>query len=536
MLKIKRIQTAFNQRMVVIEKEIEEISLKVFGDHTPKRQRTIFRKISDEPEETKPQEDRETEKGLEGYRLWQPSKVEPMDMEKLALVQKYLEDVHETRSLTTEASDSALGTQAVVSEIETEEISEADRLCLKDLSRLVTDELNQRLRADAAAMEKVSRFFGLKGDPFSFSFLPIENFFPDTSVSVLKECFEALRLEDLAEILAKVKPRALCPALSPEAVKKLQLSDHRTKHYSNMAVLVVNIGKEKGIATMIEKFFKDLNPRNEVCVIPFTNLDEKYLVQRNIKQKERVVMFEISQEKQLRNRLEIQLPELKKRIDGEGQENSKIPEEGSMQRLNLRIYRPHQKAPVKLESLIKIEMEERSLRAELEYRAKNIAKFREDIKRETEWIEDIERENSNTKSDLLTVMDKWIQDQGGSTFIAVFLICSNLGARCFFQERLHESIDEKLASIPERGKLVVSPPGWKTIGEIPEILHITLGQFRHDYVREGDDYNSQLFTSFIEIFKKRWPSSDLISMVREFKRTWPHHVQLMDNLSTLPRF
>lgn len=253
-------------------------------------------------------------------------------------------------------------------------------------------------------------------------------------------------------------------------------------------------------------------------------------------------MDEISQEKQLRNRLEIQLPELKKRIDGEGQENSEIPEEGSMQRLNLRIHRPHRKAPVKLKSLklkslklesLRIEMEERSLRAELEYLAKNIAKFREDIKRETEWIEDIERENSNTKSDLLTVMDKWIQDQGGSTFIAVFLICSNLGARCFFQERLHESIDEKLASIPERGKLVVSPPGWKTIGEIPEILHITV---KHGYVREEEDYNSQLFTSFIEIFKKRWPSSDLISMVREFKRTWPHHLQLMDNLSTLPRF
>lgn len=207
-----------------------------------------------------------------------------------------------------------------------------------------------------------------------------------------------------------------------------------------------------------------------------------------------------------------------------------------MQRLNLRIYRPHRKAPVKLESLTKIEKEEHSLREQLQYLAEIIAKCREDIKRETEWIEDIERENSNTKSDLLTVMDKWIQDQGGSTFIAVFLICSNLGARCFFQERLHESIDEKLASIPERGKLVVSPPGWKTIGEIPEILHITLGQFRHFYVREREDYNSQLFISFIEIFKKRWPSSDLISMVREFKRTWPHHLQLMDNLSTLPRF
>ena len=46
-----------------------------------------------------------------------------MDMEKLSLVQKYLEDVHETRSVTTEASDSALSTQAAVSEIKTEEIS-----------------------------------------------------------------------------------------------------------------------------------------------------------------------------------------------------------------------------------------------------------------------------------------------------------------------------------------------------------------------------------------------------------------------------
>ena len=125
---------------------------------------------------------------------------------------------------------------------------EADRLCLKDLSQLVTSELNQRLKADANAMEKVSRFSGLKGDPFSFSFLPIERFFPDTTVSVLKECFEVLQLKDLAEILAKVKPRALCPALSSEQVEKLQLGDRHTKNYSNMAVVVVNVSSEKDTA------------------------------------------------------------------------------------------------------------------------------------------------------------------------------------------------------------------------------------------------------------------------------------------------
>ena len=45
MLKIKRIQAAFNQRMTIIEKEIEEVSSKVFGDRSAKRQQIIFKKI-----------------------------------------------------------------------------------------------------------------------------------------------------------------------------------------------------------------------------------------------------------------------------------------------------------------------------------------------------------------------------------------------------------------------------------------------------------------------------------------------------------
>ena len=44
-LKIKRIQAAFNQKMAVMEKEIEEVSLKVFGDRSAKRQQTTFGKI-----------------------------------------------------------------------------------------------------------------------------------------------------------------------------------------------------------------------------------------------------------------------------------------------------------------------------------------------------------------------------------------------------------------------------------------------------------------------------------------------------------
>ena len=256
---------------------------------------------------------------------------------------------------------------------------EADRLCLKDLSQLVTDELNQRLKADATAMEKVSRFFGLKGDPFSFSFLPIEHFFPDTTVSVLKRCFEALRLNDLAEILAKVKPRALCPALSSEQVEKLQLGDRRTKHYSNMAVVVVDVNSEKGTADMIETFFKDLNPKNEVNVIPFTNLRNKYRVRRNIEWFKPVEMRAIAQEKQLRHRSKIQLPKTRMRIKREGQEKSKSPEREGIVAIDdsWRLY--HDPSPIERVKGIQKEGQEKQLR----HRSKiQFPKTRRRIKRE----------------------------------------------------------------------------------------------------------------------------------------------------------
>ena len=277
---------------------------------------------------------------------------------------------------------------------------------------MVTGELNQRLEADATAIEKVSRFFGFKGDPFSFPFLPMEDFFPDTPVSVLKECFEALRLHDLAEILAKVKPRALCPALSPDQVEKLQLGDRRTKNYSKMAVVVINVSSEKDTAKMIETFFKDLNPRNEVGVIPFTNLREKYLVRENIEEREQLEMFAVAKEKEIRYRLEIQLPKMKNRIEGEDQEKSKSPEEESVRKVGGPPWIDSHLSRLRVKSITNLKEEELFLRKQLESIMEEITKLREEIKRGTKRIEDIERENNDAELALLNVMDKWIQDQG----------------------------------------------------------------------------------------------------------------------------
>ena len=83
---------------------------------------------------------------------------------------------------------------------------------------------------------------------------------------------------------------------------------------------------------------------------------------------------------------------------------------------------------------------------------------------------------------------------------------------------------------------MVSSHRWKSTSKIPETLHIILMETGYSGVRRRGDNDSQLFTSFIEIFKKRWSSLDLISIMREFEMTWPDNLEVMDNLSTLSRF
>ena len=143
---------------------------------------------------------------------------------------------------------------------------------MKDLSDDVTRKLSEMLQADEATLEKFYRFFGLKVEG-RFPLQVLKQMFPDTAVSVLKECFEALRLYDLVEFMEKVKPRSLRPAVSPEQIEKLRRADDRpTKYHSDVAVLVVNHTVEEDFVEMedagkIETFFKDLNSRNEVAII-----------------------------------------------------------------------------------------------------------------------------------------------------------------------------------------------------------------------------------------------------------------------------
>ena len=176
---------------------------------------------------------------------------------------------------------------------------------MKDLSDDVTDELILRLQADEAVLEKFYQFFGLKlGDryPFEgrFPLQDIKKLFPDTTVSMLKECFEVLRLHDLTELMEKVKPRSLRPAVSPEQIEKLRRADNRpTKYHSDVAVLVVDFTVEGDIletedARKIETCFKDLNSRNEVAII--SSSQETRNAVREIIEKNRRIMWRYQRE------------------------------------------------------------------------------------------------------------------------------------------------------------------------------------------------------------------------------------------------
>ena len=270
--------------------------------------------------------------------------------------------------------------------------AESNKLRLKDLGNDVTEELIQRLGADEAAKELFCQFFGLKIQDRYPSVKHIEELFPDTTVGVLKDCFEALQLCDLAELLEKVRPRSLRPALPQEQVEKLRRRDNRpTKYHSNVAVLFVkhiaeSDNVERDNEEKIEVFFKGLNSRNEVGIISLTISQETHEALRAMHQWEMEEELLKEQEKTIRRQLEKELPQQRERLERERQ--LRIPRGGSA-----RI----------------IKHEEATLGGKLNVCMEKAKKLREQIEREIKRVKELEKETGEAVS---KAMDKLIHDQG----------------------------------------------------------------------------------------------------------------------------
>ena len=151
--------------------------------------------------------------------------------------------------------------------------------------------MDRKLSADTVALDRVFRFFGLKVD-----FRPsrhvscmrqIAHSFPNTPVDLMRQCFEALQMYDLVDLLEKaVKTSSLRPVLSSGEVETLRTGNLPTKSHNNVVVLVVNESADKDLNQKIEGFFKELNSQNDVTVIGSSRSEEKLKELRDLKRKQ----------------------------------------------------------------------------------------------------------------------------------------------------------------------------------------------------------------------------------------------------------
>ena len=155
------------------------------------------------------------------------------------------------------------------------------KLCLKDLSKELTEELTSKLNRNKDVLNRFYRSFGLDPDLLhdELDRRSIGTIFPDTPVKLLKEVFEALKLYDFAEFLERAtKPRALRPALPLKEIEHLSsVSNRPTKVFSKAKVLIVDVCRacETSADNDVEtarSFFKAQNSRNEVTTLKTDSL------------------------------------------------------------------------------------------------------------------------------------------------------------------------------------------------------------------------------------------------------------------------
>ena len=151
--------------------------------------------------------------------------------------------------------------------------------------------MDRKLSADTIGLERVFRFFGLKVDFRRSSHVScmrqIAHSFPYTPVDLMRQCFEALQMYDLVDLLEKaVKTSSLRPVLSLGEVETLRTGNLPTKSHNNVVVLVVNESADKDLNQKIEGFFKELNSQNDVTVIGSSGSEEKLKELRDLKRKQ----------------------------------------------------------------------------------------------------------------------------------------------------------------------------------------------------------------------------------------------------------
>ena len=232
--------------------------------------------------------------------------------------------------------------------------------------------LDRRLSHDTDGKKMILRFFNLKLN------FPVTNYvdvsvmnclargFPNTPVDLIRQCFEALQMHDLVDFLEKaVKPISLPLILSAGEVETLRTGNLPTKSHNNVAVLVVNFSADKDLNQKIERFFKDLNSQNNVTITgsSFSEENRKKVNDLKIKQMDK-------------QKLSKQLEELQSATSKCATSN--IASDSSYLR-------------------------------EIEIK---VAQLEKEIEMNKPLVEELLKENEETKTIITSTMDNWIQNQG----------------------------------------------------------------------------------------------------------------------------
>ena len=203
------------------------------------------------------------------------------------------------------------------------------KLRLKDLNEDMVKQLTLRLEKDPVAQGQFYQSFGLVPEKMKYPTIllrDIRKLFPDTSVSLLRDVFEALQLQDLVELLEKAKPLALHPALPLKEIEKLWNAGNRpTKLLNKAAVLIIDhrrqydIDAADDVVESIKSVFKALNAQSEVDTITTRAMRRKGNDLREIMQlKMRMEMDEKYHEdyvESLRLELEERIPKMRELLE-----------------------------------------------------------------------------------------------------------------------------------------------------------------------------------------------------------------------------
>lgn len=239
--------------------------------------------------------------------------------------------------------------------------------------------------------------------------------FPDTPVNLLKEVFEALNLYDLLELLEKVKPRTLRPALP---VGKLPNAVNRpTTYYSKAEVLIIDSGTTAtdDDAERIESFFKGLNSQSQVTTVTVAPLAEKLEVLNELKS--------IKEDKEIRDQ---QCELLEKRCrEGLKQARSRSMEvQQEVKTLPDHIRQNKLRMCSELESILESDLEE-AIKEREQWTKKRIPDIEKEIRQKEKELQD-SNDYKNFQTELFAIGNRWVQKEGGlnrsspSVYIDIF--------------------------------------------------------------------------------------------------------------------